>query len=58
MLPCMRYDALGLYRSRWPSNLKGGGGVMPSHHPAEQERKMMKKLGFNIISKHIVCQKY
>jgi len=26
-----------------------GSGVMLAHHPAEQERKMMKKLGFDIV---------
>jgi hypothetical protein len=31
-----------------PSTLLGGG-VMPEHHPAEQERKMMKKLGFEYV---------
>jgi hypothetical protein len=29
---------------------------MPEHHPAEQERKMMKKLGFGYVYKHELCQ--
>jgi hypothetical protein len=32
-------------------------GVMPWQHPAAQERKMMKKLGFAISKKHNTCQK-